>query len=82
MTSFFRLCANVFHTFRRVEEIFAANTSFAAFLGSQAQLVVWQDLRISMLSQDVHQSIVWRGYSVEGSQRVLQRLCIGLGNPA
>lgn len=72
--------ANVFHTFRRLEEIFAANTSFAAFLGSQAQLVVWQDLN-SMLSQDVHQSVVWRVYSMEGSQRVLQRLCIGLGNP-
>lgn len=34
-----------------------------------------------MVSQDVHQSVVWRGYSVEGSQRALQRLHIGLGNP-
>lgn len=49
----------MFHTFRRLEEIFAANTSFAAFLGSQAQLVIWQDLN-SMLSQDIHQSVIWR----------------------
>lgn len=34
-----------------------------------------------MRSQDVHQSAVCRGYSLEGGQRALQRLFVGLGNP-
>lgn len=60
----------MFHTLRRLEEIFAANTSFAAFLGSQAQLVVWQDLKdpcflrmfISLLSGEGILCKVARGY--------------------
>lgn len=82
MTSSFRLGLQVQMWFLFLGGLrkFLALTPFLLLFGSQAQLVVWQGLN-SMLSQDVHQSVVWRGYSMEGSQRALQRLLIGLGNP-
>lgn len=81
MTSSFRLVlqVQVWFLFLYGLRKFLAWHPFCYFFRSQALLVVWQYLS-PLLSQDVHQSVVWGGYSVKGSQWVLQRLHIGLGN--